>query len=123
MKDYLKGSLSDEEKRYIYGIINKTVLKYFRKSDNKLEKESISINDNNFPEKLLARNDKYNLVNKILETKILRDIYALKPYSKYGKEKIVEALESIATESGLSMFIIPLAFNEKLMVFLLYMEN
>ncbi|HJJ05571.1 MAG TPA: hypothetical protein OIM45_07025 [Clostridiaceae bacterium] len=95
MKDYLKGSLSDEEKRYIYGIINKTVLKYFRKSDNKLEKESISINDNNFPEKLLARNDKYNLVNKILETKILRDIYALKPYSKYGKEKIVEALEKV----------------------------
>jgi len=37
MKDYLKDSLSDEEERYIYGIINKTILKYFRKT-NKLEK-------------------------------------------------------------------------------------
>ena len=41
MKDYLKDSLSDEEERYIYGIINKTILKYFRKT-NKLEKERFS---------------------------------------------------------------------------------
>ncbi len=123
MKDYLKEKLSDEEKRYIYGIINKTILKYFRESDNKIENESISIDDEDFPEELLAIDDKYNLVNKILDTKILRDICALKPYSQYEKEKIVETLDSIASESGLSMFITPLTFNEKLVVFLFYIEN
>lgn len=123
MKDYLKDSLSNEEERYIYGIINKTVLKYFRESDNKIENGSISIDDENFPEELLAIDDKYNLVNKILDTKILRDICALKPYSQYEKEKIVETLDSMASELGLSMFIKPLTFNEKLVVFLFYIEN
>lgn len=123
MKDYLKDSLSNEEERYIYGIINKTVLKYFRESDNKIENGSISIDDENFPEELLAIDDKYNLVNKILDTKILRDICALKPYSQYEKEKIVETLDSMASELGISMFIKPLTFNEKLVVFLFYIEN
>lgn len=122
MKDYLKDSLSDEEERYIYGIINKTVLKYFRET-SKTEKEIISIDDNDFPEDLLAIDDKYNFVNKILETKILRDVCALKPYSQYEKEKIVETLDNIANETGISMFITPLTFNEKLVVFLFYIEN
>ena len=122
MKDYLKDSLSDEEERYIYGIINKTILKYFRKT-NKLEKESISIDDDDFPEELLATEDKYNFVNKKLETKILRDICASKPYSKDEMKEIVDTLENIAVELGLSMFITPLTFNEKLVVFLLYLKK
>lgn len=111
------------EKGYIYGIINKTVLKYFRESKDKLDRESISIDDDDFPEELLSIEDRYNFVNKILETKIERDIYALKTYSKDEKEKIVETLENIAAESGLSKFITPLTFNEKLVVFLVYIEN
>lgn len=122
MRDYLKDPLSNEEERYIYGIINKTILKCFRES-SKLEKENISIDDEAFPEELLAVEDKYNLVNKILGTKIIRDISALKPYSKYEMKKIVDTLESIVAETGLSMFIAPLTFNEKLVVFLLYIEN
>lgn len=123
MKNYLKESLSNDEEKYIVGIMNKTVLKYFRDSSKSLEKESVSIDDDDFPEELLAVNDKYNLVNKILGTKILRDISALKPYSKYEKEKIVETIENISKESRLSVFTAPLTFNEKLVVFLLYIEN
>lgn len=122
MKDYLKESLSDDEERYIYGIINKTILKFLRKSI-KLEKESISIYDDGLPEELLARNDKYNLGNKIIETKTLMGICASKPYSKCEMEKIVNTLESIAVELDLSMFITPLTFNEKLVVFLLYLKK
>lgn len=123
MKDYLKESLSNDEEKYLIGIINKTVLKFFRESSNNFEKESISIDNDDFPEEMLSVDDKYNLVNKILETKILRDISTLKPYTKYEQEKIVETLEGIAKEAGLSMFITPLTFNEKLVVFLFYIEG
>ena len=58
-----------------------------------------------------------------METKILKDISDLKPYTKYEKEKIVEMLNGIASKTELSIYIKPLTFNEKLVVFLLYLEN
>lgn len=122
MKDYLKDPLSNEEKKYIYGIINKTILKYFRES-SKLEQENISIDDDDFQEGLLAVDDKYDFVNKTLETKNAMDISNLRPYSKYEMERIVDTLEVIASESILSKFIASLTFSEKLVVFLLYLEK
>lgn len=123
MKDYLKDPLSDEEKKYIYGIIYKTVLKFQRIISRKLEKESISIDDDEFPEELLAVYDTYNFGNDFSELKILRDISALKPYTRDEQERIVEILERIAKDAGLSVFITPLTFNEKLVVFLLYLTK
>ena len=38
-------------------------------------------------------------------------------------KEIVDTLENIAVELGLSMFITPLTFNEKLVVFLLYLKK
>lgn len=123
MKNYLKESLSDEEEKYLYGIINKTILKYQRILSRKLERETISLDENESLKELFAVNDTYNFGNDLSETKILRGVSALKPYTVEEQKRIVEALENTAKESGLSVFITPLTFNEKLVVFLLYLEN
>ena len=49
--------------------------------------------------------------------------FSLKPYTDYEKEKIVEMLDNIASKSGLNMYLKPLTSAEKLVVFLLYLEN
>lgn len=123
MKNYLKEALSDDEKKYIFGIINKVVLKYIRESSQKLEKECMSIDDDEFPEQLLLVEDTYNFLSKNSKTEMLREILTLEPYSKYEKEKIVETLDNILKELEISNHIASLTFNEKLVVFLLYLEG
>lgn len=120
MKNYLKDPLSEDEKNYISAIIYKTILKYQRVLSRKLEKEFLSLDDD-VPEELISVSDTYNFGNDLSETKILRGVSALKPYTKGEQERIVENLERIAKEAGLSNFIAPLTFNEKLVVFLLYL--
>lgn len=123
MKDYLKDPLSEDEKNYISAIIYKTILKYQRTISRKLEKEFLSIDDDEVPDELLSVSDTYNFGNNLSELKILRGISALKPYTRGEQERIVEILERIAKNAGLSMFITPLTFNEKLVVFLLYLAK
>ena len=123
MKDYLKEPLSDEERAFVYGVIRKALLKFIREYTKVKDNEVLLSDRISVPEDKLADTTNYDFVDKILENKILRDISALKPYTKYEKEKIVETLEKIALESGLMRFITPLTFNEKLVVFLLYIEN
>lgn len=123
MKDYLKEPLSDEERAFVYGVIRKASLKFIREYTKVKDNEVLLSDRISVPEDKLADTTNYDFVDKILENKILRDISALKPYSKYEKEKIVETLEKIALDSGLMRFITPLTFNEKLVVFLLYIEN
>lgn len=123
MKNYLKEKLSNDEKAYIYGIIHKSALKYIRKvykiKNNEENIEDITtINEYNY-----YQYNNEEILEKILETKILKDISDLKPYTKYEKEKIVEMLNGIASKTELSIYIKPLTFNEKLVVFLLYLEN
>lgn len=123
MKNYLVHPLTEDERAFIFGIIRKTSLKFIREY-SKIEKNEVLILDNeNVPEEILKDKSAPDLVDKILETKILRDISDLKPYSQYEKEKIVETLERIALNAGLKDFITPLTFKEKLVVFLLYVEN
>lgn len=123
MKDYLKEDLSKEERSFIYGIIRNTSLKFAREMKKINEKETISLNDTDILEETLVDPNSYDFIDKILDTKILRDVSVLKPYSQYEKEKAVQALENIALNSNLQKFIAPLTFNEKLVVFLLYIEN
>lgn len=122
MKDYLKESLSDDEEKYLYGIMKKIIFKYQKCLSKQLENETISIDDELLGN-LLEINDTYNFGNDLSETKILRDVSALKPYTMEEQERIVETLDNVAKESGLSVFITPLTFNEKLVVFLLYLEK
>lgn len=123
MKDYLKESLSNDEKAYIYGIIHKTALKYIRNLYKIRNNEEFLEDSVNFNESLFSVRDNDEILDKILETKILKDINSLKPYSAYEKEKIIEMLENIASRSELNKYIKPLTSGEKLVVFLLYLEN
>lgn len=123
MKDYLNEPLSDEERAFVYGVIRKASLKFIREYTKVKDNEVLISDRRSVSEEEWADTTSYDFVDKILENKILRDISALKPYTKYEKEKIVETLEKIALESGLMRFITPLTFNEKLVVFLLYLEN
>lgn len=123
MKDYLKEPLSNEEKSFVYGIIRKSSLKFIREYTKVKNNEVLLSDKEGLSEDDLADTTKLDLIDKILDNKILKDISALKPYTQYEKEKIVETLEKIALESGLLRFITPLTFNEKLVVFLLYLEE
>lgn len=123
MKNYLKEPLSDEEQKIIYGIIKKASLKFIREYTKVKENEVLLLDRRNVSEEDLADTTNFEFVDRILENKILKDVYELKPCSRYEKEKIVETLELIALESGLMRFITPLTFNEKLVVFLLYIDH
>lgn len=123
MKDYLKEDLSQEERSFIYGIIRKTSLKFARVINVIKEREFLSLDDEDTSKEFLIDNNSCAFVDTVLDTKIQRDISALKPYSQYEKETVVKRLEKIAKNYGLEKFIIPLTFNEKLVVFLLYIEN
>ena len=123
MKDYLQGVLSKDEIYFILGIIRKTSFKFIRNYTKIQNNELLYLDSDEIPEELLIDEKSTNLVDKILETRILRDISDLKPYSKYEKEKIVKTLEKLALEACLKNFITPLTFNEKLVVFLLYVES
>ena len=122
MKDYLKENLSNDEKAYIYGIIRKSALKYTRELLRIKKNEEFLDDSNEIKESLFSvQNDE--LLEKILETKILKDINSLKTYTAYEQEKIVEMLDNIASKSDLNEYLKPLIFGEKLVVFLLYLEN
>ena len=110
MKDYLRDNLSDEEKSFIYGIIRKTSLKFIRNLIKVKQNEILYLDSDDAPEELLIDDNSNNISD-------------LKIFSKYEKEQIVKTLENIALEAGLKKFITPLTFNEKLVVFLLYVEN
>ena len=125
MKDYLIEKLTDDEVRYIRGIIRNTVNTYMKNYYNVSENELLGINDNLIGENIIDNKnyDEDNFINKILDKKILRDTSALQPYSKYEQEKIVDLVDEYALNCGLEHFIAPLTFNEKLVVFLLYMQD
>ena len=123
MKDYLKEPLSNEEKSFVYGIIRKSSLKFIREYTKVKNNEVLLSDKEGLSEEDLADTTKLDLIDKILDNKILKDISVLKPYTQYEQEKIVETLEKFAFESGLLRFITPLTFNEKLVVFLLYVEK
>lgn len=123
MKNYLKEELSNDEKAYIYGIINKTALKY-KRNFYKIKNNETPLDDlPNATESILWTSNNDDILEKILETKILKDISSLKPYTTYEKSKIVEILDNIASKSNLNNYLKPLTFGEKLVVFLLYLEN
>lgn len=125
MKNYLEENLTQEEINYIKSIIKKSANTYLKKYYKISQNESLCLDDETFDEEFIdTRNyNEDNFINKILDTKILRDISALKPYSQYEQEKIVDLMDNYACESGIEHLIMPLTFNEKLVVFLLYVEN
>lgn len=71
MKDYLIEKLTDDEVRYIRGIIRNTVNTYMKNYYNVSENELLGINDNLISENIIDNKnyDEDNFINKILDKK------------------------------------------------------
>lgn len=115
-KNYLCENLTEEEIKYIRGIIWKSARKCRRDNYKRNYMEGTSIDDENINEKVLMVEDRYNFLDRIL----VSENKELRPYTHAEQCNIVKAMDNIACESGLSAYMKQLTFKEKLVVFLLY---
>ena len=122
-KNYLYEKLTDEERKYIRGIIWKSVYKCIRDNSRISKMESTSIFDENIDERVLMVEDEYSFLDRILESQNIKAEMELKPYSFSEQKNMVKMLDNIARESDLEIYIKQLTFKEKLVVFLLYIKG
>lgn len=122
-KDYLYENLTEEEKKYIRGIIWKSARKCRRDNYKRNQLESTSIFDENIDQRLLMVEDEYSFLDRILVSNYSKAELELKPYTFEEQKNIVKALDNIAHESDLYIYIEQLTFKEKLVVFLLYIKG
>lgn len=114
MKDYLKESLSQEEKLIIVGMIWKVARKYKRKYFLEQRRNCALIDNID-----LAIEDNYTFHKKNSHFEIM----SLTPLTDEQKCDIVMELDSLLRESCLFELIRTLTFNEKLVFFLYYLED
>lgn len=114
MKDYLKEDLSVEEKAEIISIIWRVARKYkykrFKENENKMTL---------IEELDLTIEDTYNF-NKI-DYQVLRGV--LRPFTEEQKTSVVRQLNMLMDELTLFDLKRTLTFNEKLVFFLINVEN
>lgn len=109
MKDYLKCSLSQEEKDLISVIIWVTAKDYKKRLYKRNQYQLIPIED-----VVISVEDEYNFVN--LDTR--GDFDFARPIAMVDKVRIVEYVDRILSELSLNKFRIALTFDEKLVLFL-----
>ena len=109
MKDYLKCSLSQEEKDLISVIIWVTAKDYKKRLYKRNQYQLIPIED-----MVISVEDEYNFVN--LDTR--GDFDFARPIAMVDKVRIVEYVDSILSELSLYEFRKALTFDEKLVLFL-----
>lgn len=122
-KNYLYEELTEEEKKYIRGIIWKSARKCRRDNYKRNKIESVSIFDENLDQRVLMVEDEYSFIDRILSSKYAKSEIELKPYTISEQKNIVNTLDNIANESGIRIYIEQLTFKEKLVVFLLYIKG
>ena len=122
-KNYLFENLTEEEVKYIRGIIWKTARECRRNNYKRNKIESESIFNENIDQRLLMVEDEYNFLDRILVSKSAKAEIGLRPYTVEEQRNIVKLLDNIAHESGLEVYIKQLTFKEKLVVFLLYIKD
>ena len=122
-KNYLYEDLTEEEKKYIRGIIWKSVRKCRRDNYKRNKFESTSIYDENIDQRLLMVEDEYSFLDRILVSEYAKAELELKPYSDVEQRNIVKAFDNLARESNLYVYVEQLTFKEKLVVFLLYVKG
>lgn len=109
MKDYLRESLTQEEKDLVVAVIWRTAKKVkqriFAKKDNRI----VPID-----EVELFSEDEYNFVK--IETRGNLDSFRV--LTSEAKERIVKYVDDVLTELSLYKFRIALTFDEKLVLFL-----
>lgn len=121
-KNYINESLTNEEIKYIRKIIWNTAKKCVRGSHKKSKLVVFPISDSDF-EKDLGYEDEYLFIDrKILEEYTDSEV-KLKPYKKAERNRIVKTLDSLASHYDLYKYIKQLSFNEKLVIFLLYLKQ
>lgn len=116
-KNYLYEELTEEEKKYIRGIVWKSARKCRRDNYKRNQVESVSIFDEKLDQRLLMVEDEYSFVDRILTSDYAKSEITLKAYTFEEQESIVNALDSIANESEIKKYIEQLTFKEKLVVF------
>jgi len=109
MKDYLKCSLSQEEKDLISVIIWVTAKDYKKRLYKRNQYQLLPIED-----VVISVEDEYNFVN--LDTR--GDFDFARPIAIVDKVRIVEYVDRILSELSLNKFRIALTFDEKLVLFL-----
>jgi len=109
MKDYLKCSLSQEEKDLISVIIWVTAKDYKKRLYKRNQYQLLPIED-----VVISVEDEYNFVN--LDTR--GDFDFARPIAMADKVRIVEYVDRILSELSLNKFRIALTFDEKLVLFL-----
>ncbi len=114
MKDYLKETLTQEERLIILGVIWKVARKYKRKYYIE-QKKYCEIIDNID----LVTEDTYTFYKYNSQSKIV----SLTPLTEKQKCDIVMELDSLLRELCLFELIRTLTFNEKLVFFLFYLEE
>ena len=115
--------INRRRKKYIRGIVWKSARKYRRDNYKRNQVESVSIFDEKLDQRLLMVEDEYSFVDRILTSDYAKSEITLKAYTFEEQESIVNALDSIANESGIKKYIEQLTFKEKLVVFLLYVKG
>lgn len=122
-KNYLYENLTDDEKKYVRGIIWKSARKCRRDNYQRNKVESTSIFDEKLDQRIFMVEDKYDFLDRILESEYAKTELELRVYTDAEQRNIVQALDNLARESGLYVYIKQLTFKEKLVVFLLYVKG
>ncbi|MBR0491023.1 MAG: sigma-70 family RNA polymerase sigma factor [Clostridia bacterium] len=122
-KNYLIEDLTEEEIKFIRGIIWNIARKCVRDRGVIDNVESESIYGENFNEGLFGVTDEYNFINTYLMEKYLNSKIELRPLTNKEQGEIVCLLDDIAYETDLYIYIKQLTFKEKLIVFLLYIKE
>ena len=122
-KDYINEELTEEEIKYIRGIIWKSARKCVRDELKIKEKEVASLYSENINPRLLMTDDEYSFLDRNLVNNYINAELKSEPFSIEEQKNIVELLENIAKVHGLDKYIKRLTFKEKLVVFLIYAEG
>ena len=122
-KNYLYEELTEEEKKYIRGIIWKSARKCRRDNYKRNQLENVSIFDEKLDQRVFMVEDEYSFVDRILTSEYAKSEIELRPYTIIEQKNIVNTLDNIANESGIKKYIEQLTFKEKLVVFLLYIKG
>lgn len=113
-KDYLKEKLSDYERTELISIIFRVAKKYKLKLYNKLKREMLVIDELD-----LRVEDTYNFDESL--SRNYKD--ALCPLNDEEKDNIVKQLNILMKEVRLCNLKKTLTYNEKLVFFLIFIEN
>ncbi len=122
-KNYLLEDLTTEEIKYIRGIIWKTVRRCKKEEHIRNKIEGKSIFDEDVKQRLLTVDDKYDYRDDVLLNCFIKKEGDLSPYSIAEKNTIVSILDKFTFESKLNKCIKQLTYDEKLVVFLLFIKE